>query len=86
MPIIASAKKKLRQDGVRTQRNKLVLRDLKAAVKKARTSPTAKTLQTASSALDTAAKKLVIHKNKAARLKSALAKLMTGSKTTKAAT
>jgi len=72
MPIIASAAKKLRQDKKQTSLNKKVLIAMKKAVKKARTSSTVKNIQAAYSALDTAAKKNVIHKNKANRLKSRL--------------
>jgi small subunit ribosomal protein S20 len=74
MPIIASAKKKLRQDRVRTKQNRATREEVKAAVKKARTATSNKTVQAAFSALDMAVKKGVVHKNKAARLKSKLAK------------
>lgn len=74
MPIIASAQKKLRQDKKRTSANKQVIKSLKQAVRQARLSPTAAHLTSAFTALDLAAKKRVIHKNKAARLKSRLSK------------
>lgn len=74
MPITLSAKKKLRQDQEQTVINRKVRDTLKAALKQARTKPTPKTLSAAFSALDTAAKKHVIHKNTAARLKSRLTK------------
>lgn len=80
MPIIKSAKKKLRQDVARRQRNVATLNAMRSAVKKARTSPTAKNIQEAYSRLDKAAKKRVIHKNKAARLKAALTRKMTTKK------
>ena len=75
MPIIQSAKKKMRQDKRRTKRNKPVRTQVKTAVKDARVKPSKRTLQEAFSALDIAAKKHILHKNKAARLKSRLSKL-----------
>ena len=75
MPIIASAKKKLKQDSRRTKINRSVITAMKKAVKTARLSPTPKNVQAAYSTLDTAAKKRVIHKNKANRLKSRLSQI-----------
>lgn len=72
MPIIHSAKKKLKQDVTRTKLNRVTITAMKKAVKEARLKPTPKNLQAAQSLLDTAVKKKVIHKNKAARLKSRL--------------
>lgn len=74
MPIIKSAIKKVRKDKVRTARNKKRETTLKSLIKKARTSKTAKDIQAVFSALDKAAKVKLIHPNKAARLKSRLAK------------
>lgn len=74
MPIIKSAIKKVRKDKVRTARNKKRELALKSAIRKARTSKSPKDLQAVFSALDKAAKVKLIHKNKAARLKSRLAK------------
>ncbi len=74
MPIIKSAIKKVRKDKTRTARNQKRGAVLKSLIKKARTSKTAKDLQSAFSALDKAAKVKLIHPNKAARLKSRLAK------------
>ena len=76
MPIIASAEKKLRQDVKRHMYNVAVLKKMKGAVSAMRKTPSVKLLTEAFSELDTAAKKNVIHKNKAARLKSRLAKLV----------
>ncbi|RJQ35884.1 30S ribosomal protein S20 [Candidatus Microgenomates bacterium] len=76
MPVIKSAKKKLRQDKKRTERNQKVEDFLKLMVKKARKNPVEKTIRDAVSAADKAAKKHIIHKNKAARIKSALSKLL----------
>ncbi|KPJ70338.1 hypothetical protein AMJ51_02255 [Microgenomates bacterium DG_75] len=80
MPIIQSAKKKMRRDKRRTITNRKIRQQMKAAVKQVRQQPTKKALQKASQALDRAAKKGVIHKNKASRLKSRLAKLLQESK------
>lgn len=53
---------------------------MKLTVKKMRQNPTKKIFQEASQALDQAAKKGVIHRNKASRLKSRLSKLLQQSK------
>lgn len=76
MPITSSAKKALRKDRRRTIINKQLKKRLKEALKKARQKPTLKTCTLAASILDRTAKKKVIHKNKASRLKSHLAKLL----------
>ncbi|MBI4999481.1 30S ribosomal protein S20 [Candidatus Gottesmanbacteria bacterium] len=72
MPVTASAKKKMRQDKKRRVINLRVMAKLKSALKKARSSPSEKNLKTAFSLIDQAGKKRIIHKNKAARLKSRL--------------
>lgn len=77
MPVIKSARKKLRQDKKRTVRNKKVEVLFRKLIKKARKTPTEKNIREAVVALDKAAKKNIIHKNKAARLKSNLSKLLT---------
>jgi small subunit ribosomal protein S20 len=80
MPIIKSAKKRVKVANKAAVRNSKTKRSLKGALKafhKAVTGggKTAKTAQSkAESAIDTAAKKGVMHKNKAARKKSQLAK------------
>ena len=74
MPIIASAQKKMRQDKKREARNTTTIKVFKDALKKMRGSKSPTKLQQAYAALDTAVKKKVIHSNKAARLKSRLAK------------
>ena len=80
MPIIASAKKKMRQDKKREVRNDKIIKALKDVVKKTRISTTPAQLQKAYAALDSAAKKHIIHPNKAARLKSRLAKKVASKK------
>lgn len=73
MPIIKSAKKRVKTARAATVRNAKTKRALKSALKEFIKSPSAKTLGAAQSKIDTATKKNVIHANKAARLKSHLA-------------
>lgn len=75
MPVTVSAKKALRQDQRRMIVNRRIRDRLKRALKQARENPTKKLLSQATSILDRTAKKGVVHPNKAARLKSRLAKL-----------
>lgn len=76
MPVIRSAKKKLRQDKKRTERNKY-LKDLaKENLKKARRKPSEKTIKEAIKAIDKLGAKNILHKNKVARVKSSLSKLL----------
>lgn len=75
MPVTKSASKALRRDQRRTEINKPIRSRYKAVVKKALQKPSLKNLKEAYSVLDETAKKKTIHKNKAARLKSKLAKL-----------
>ncbi|HSX45785.1 MAG TPA: 30S ribosomal protein S20 [Candidatus Saccharimonadia bacterium] len=69
MPIIQSAKKRVRVARKASVRNSKTKRNLKASLKLFAKSPSAKTQSAAQSNLDIAVKKGVIHKNKAARLK-----------------
>jgi ribosomal protein S20 len=78
MPLLKHAKKKLKQDKVRTIRNKKVKNAFKLSVKKAKDGANEKTVSTAFKAIDKAVKKNIIHKNKAARMKSSLSKLVGG--------
>lgn len=81
MPLIKSAKKKLRQDKKRQKRNKSTKDFLKEVLKKARQTPTVESIRIAVKTTDKAVKKQLIHKNKAARVKSSLSKLISGVKT-----
>src|SRR5258708_6468549 len=74
MPVIKSAKKKLRQDKKRQIENKKIRDLLKKVVKEATKNATDKTVRQAFSVIDKSAKKHLIHKNKAAHLKSSLSK------------
>lgn len=76
MPIIKSAIKKLKQSLVRRDRNRREKKALKEIVDSFRKAPSEAGLAKASSALDKAAKKNTIHRNKAARIKGRLAKLL----------
>jgi ribosomal protein S20 len=69
MPIIKSAKKRVRVARKATVRNSKTKRSLKSALKLFAKSPSSKSHSSAQSNLDKAVKKGVIHKNKAARLK-----------------
>jgi len=75
MPVTKSAKKALRKDQRREVINQRIRRQLKQILKQVRVKPTKKLLSQAAKTIDRAAKKKVIHPNKAARLKSRLAKL-----------
>ncbi|MBP7821059.1 30S ribosomal protein S20 [Candidatus Saccharibacteria bacterium] len=81
MPIIKSAKKRVKVTKKATVRNAKTKRTLReavkafhAAVKGGKPAEVAETKAKAESAIDTATKKNVIHKNKGARKKSQLAK------------
>jgi small subunit ribosomal protein S20 len=74
LPNIKAAEKWARQTDKRTTRNKDVKTRLKTVFKKAVTSPDSELSKNVESQFDKAAKTGVIHKNKAARKKSRLAK------------
>ena len=77
MPNIKAAEKWMRQTEKRTTKNKDVKTRLKTVFKKAVASQDAEMAKTVEAQFDKAAKTGVIHKNKAARKKSRLAKAMT---------
>ena len=75
MPNIKSAKKRVLVAKLRNERNKAAKTELKSVLKKARVEGAdAAAIKTAAIKLDKAAGNGLIHKNKAARLKSRLAK------------
>lgn len=76
MPITKQAIKKLRRDRDRRAHNHKLRDEVRDGVKAMRRKPTAKALILAFKQLDKAEKTHVIHKNKASRLKSRLAKLL----------
>lgn len=75
MPVIKSAKKKLRQDRKREKQNNKLRNSLKELLKKVKKNPSNESVRTAVSLADKAVKHNIIHKNKAARIKSSLSKL-----------
>lgn len=75
MPVIKSAIKKLRQDKKREKRNDSLKDTVSNAVRSAKKAKTSTTVKKAISVIDKATKKNLLHKNKAARMKSSLAKL-----------
>lgn len=76
MPIIKSAKKKMRKDKKRTAHNKLKKDAMKMVVKNMRKTPNKENFASVESVLDKAVKTNYIHINKASRLKSRLSKLL----------
>ncbi|MBP8591615.1 30S ribosomal protein S20 [Candidatus Shapirobacteria bacterium] len=81
MPVTKSAQGALKQQQRRLQENKRTKRLYKEAIKEFKKNPEEKKLSWVFSQVDRAAKKNVIHKNKAARLKAQLSKLATKPKT-----
>ena len=75
MPVIKSAIKKLRKDIVRTRANDVLRRELDVKVRLAKKVKTAKAVSAAMSVVDRAQKKNLMHRNRAARIKSSLSKL-----------
>ena len=73
MPIIKSAKKRVKTTKKATMRNARVKKTLRSALKAFTKSTMAKNHSSAQSALDKAAKKGLLHKNKVARKKRQLA-------------
>lgn len=77
MPLIKSAKKKLRQDKKRSTRNFSYEDAYKKELKKIKSGKSSeKSIQSFYSKIDKAAKKNIVHKNKANRLKSRISKLV----------
>src|SRR5258708_159614 len=75
MPILKNAKKKLRQERKRELHNQSLTTAFKNLLKKAKKAKTAESVSKGVSAVDKGAKKNLIHKNKAAHIKSDLSKL-----------
>ncbi|MFA9288790.1 MAG: 30S ribosomal protein S20 [Weeksellaceae bacterium] len=81
MPNIKSAKKKMKQDVKRTQQNgmyKSRVEDIMKDARKGKMENKATFLSEAYSKIDKAAKKMVIHANRAKRLKSRVSRLVAG--------
>lgn len=77
MPVIKSAQKKLRQDKKKQIKNRKQKEQLRNLLKKVHSQPAASSFQKVTSMIDKAAKTGLLHKNKASRMKSRLAKLAT---------
>jgi ribosomal protein S20 len=75
MPVTKTAKRALRSSTVKQKINILISAKLDRAMRKAKKTKASKDILAVSSLSDIAAKKKVIHKNKAARIKSRFAKL-----------
>ena len=76
MPITKSAQKALRQTKRRTERNRVWKIKLKEALKKAEAQKSKESISYAFKITDKSAKVGIIHKNKAARIKSKISKLL----------
>jgi small subunit ribosomal protein S20 len=78
MPVIKSAKKKLKVDKKRESSNKKAKSFVDFVLKKAQKKPTAENVKEAFGAIDKCVKNNIFHKNKAARIKSGLSRLISG--------
>ena len=78
MPVLKNAKKKLKQDVKRTAQNRKLKENFRELIKAAKLDKKPATVGKAFSAIDKAAKQNVIHKNKAAHLKSQISKAISG--------
>lgn len=76
MPVIKSAKKKLKQDKKREKRNDFYRVSLQKALKDVEKAPSLPKISQVVKLIDKLAKKNLLHKNKAGRLKSKLSKLV----------
>jgi small subunit ribosomal protein S20 len=88
MPVTTTAKRALRGSKNKELVNKLIVKKLEVAIRVAKKAKNNENVLKATSLTDRAAKKGIIHKNKAARIKSQLSKLLvktvkTTSKTSK---
>ena len=84
MPVTKTAKRALRGSQNKETVNKATISGLEIAMRKAQKSKSQKDVSFATSLIDRAAKKKVIHKNKAARLKSQVSKFLTKTASKKA--
>ena len=76
MPILKNAKKALRASQRKTIINTQLKSKMKSAIDEMKKSPAADKLSAAFSALDRSVKKNIVQKNKAARVKASLSKLL----------
>jgi small subunit ribosomal protein S20 len=75
MPVTKTAKRALRSSKKKESTNRFILNKLDVAIRAAKKTKSTKNILAAVSLADKAVKKRVIHKNKAARIKSQLSKL-----------
>ena len=80
MPILKNAKKALRVSKKKTVFNRRIKSRMKTAMDRVKKTPNKINLALAFSAIDRAVKKNIIHKNKAARLKSKTSKILDSKK------
>ncbi len=76
MPVTKTARRALRVSKNKTEVNKLLVKRLEIAIRIAKKSKGAKDVLAAMSLADRTAKRNIIHKNKASRVKSQLSKLI----------
>ncbi len=76
MPILHNAQKALRSAERKTQMNRQVKSKLKTAMDQFQAKPSQESLAVAFSKIDKAMRRHLVHRNKAARLKSQLSKLV----------
>jgi small subunit ribosomal protein S20 len=76
MPILKNAKKALRASKKKTVVNGQIKSKFKTAVSEMKKTPTIKKLNNAYSTIDKGVKKNILQKNKAARMKASLSKLL----------
>ena len=76
MPVTKTAKRALRGSRAKEIVNKLTIGKLEVAMRQAKKTKSSEKISKAISLADRAAKRKVIHKNKAARIKSQMTKLM----------
>ncbi|OGM15870.1 hypothetical protein A2V56_05315 [Candidatus Woesebacteria bacterium RBG_19FT_COMBO_42_9] len=76
MPVTKTAKRALRSSKRKSELNSSILKKLEVSIRVAKRAKSSEKILSAISLADRAAKKKVIHKNKAARIKSTLSKLL----------
>ena len=77
MPVTKTAKRALRGSKNKAEVNKVLINRLEIAIRMAKKTKASEKILSAMSLADRAAKKRIVHKNKAARVKSRLSKLLT---------
>ncbi len=84
MPVTKTAKRALRSSKKKLEFNRRALTNIELALNRAKKNPTEANIKRVFSLVDRAAKRRLFHKNKAARIKSQVAKLAKSSKAKKA--